>query len=145
MPGGFMNPFAAMNQLQREVNRLFDGYLPSLGAGFGSATVFPALNIWEDSDALYAEAEIPGVAPEDLEVYAVGDELTIRGTRKPREGENVAYHRRERGTGEFTRVVTLPVNVDADKVKAALKDGVLTVTLPKAEEAKPRRITVKAG
>lgn len=145
MPGGMMNPFAAMNQLQREVNRLFDGYLPSPGGGFGRATVFPALNVWEDSDALYAEAEIPGVAPADLEVYAVGDELTIRGTRKPREGENVAYHRRERGTGEFTRVVTLPVSVDPDRVKAVLKDGVLTVTLPKADEARPRRIAVKTG
>lgn len=145
MPGAMMNPFAALNQLHREVNRLFDGYMPSPGEAFGRTAVFPALNVWEDADTVHAEAEIPGVGPEDLEVYAVGDELTIRGVRKPREGENVAYHRRERGTGEFTRVVTLPVSVNPDQVKAVLKDGVLTVTLPKAEEARPRRITVKTG
>ncbi len=140
-----MNPLAALNELQREMNRLFDGFSPRLTGGpWMPAAAFPALNVWEDGDALYAEAEIPGVSQDDLEVYAVGNELTIKGTRKPREGDDVAYHRRERGTGEFTRVITLPVDIAADKVQASLKDGVLTVTLPKAEAAKPKKITVKA-
>lgn len=141
-----MNPFATLNELQREMNRLFDGFGPRLSGGaWMRPATFPALNIWEDGDALYAEAEIPGVSQDDIEVYAVGNELTIKGTRKPREGEDVAYHRRERGTGEFTRVITLPVDINAEKIQAALKDGVLTVTLPKAEEIKPRKITVKAS
>jgi HSP20 family protein len=141
-----VNPFAALNELQREMNRLFDGYGPHLNGGtLTRPATFPALNVWEDGNSLYAEAEIPGVSQDDIEVYAVGNELTVKGTRKPREGEDVAYHRRERGTGEFTRVVTLPIDVNADKVQASLKDGVLTVTLPKAEEAKPKRITVKTS
>lgn len=140
-----MNPFEAMHELQREMNRLFEGYGPRLNGGIWSRpTTFPALNIWEDGDVLRAEAEIPGVSNEDIEVYAVGDQLTIKGSRKPRAGENLAYHRRERGTGEFTRSITLPVDVDTDKVNASLNNGVLTVTLPKAEAAKPKRITVKS-
>jgi len=141
-----MNPFGALYELQREMNRLFDGYGPRLGAGlWARPAAFPALNVWEAGDQVHAEAEIPGVSRDDIEVYAVGNELTIKGTRKPRESEDLSYHRRERGTGEFTRVVTLPVEVDADKVRASLKDGVLTVTLPKAQEARPRKITVKAS
>jgi len=141
-----MNPLAALNELRGEMDRLFDGYGPRFNGGpWNQARVFPALNVWENGDALYAEAEIPGVTHEDIEVFTVGNELTIKGTRKPREGEDASYHRRERGTGEFTRVVTLPVNVDADKVQASLKDGVLTITLPKAAEAKPKRITVKTN
>jgi len=141
-----LNPFVALNELQREMNRLFDGYGPHLGGrSWTRPATFPALNVWEDGDTLYAEAEIPGVSQEDIEVYAVGNELSIKGTRKPQEGTDVSYHRRERGTGEFARVITLPIDVDAEKVRATLKDGVLTVTLPKAEEAKPKKITVKAN
>jgi len=140
-----MNPFAVMNELRREMERLFEGYGPRTDGGWWTQpTTFPALNIWEDGDCLYAEAEIPGVCESDLEVYAIGNELTIKGTRKPQEGENLAYHRRERGTGEFTRVITLPVDINPDKVQGCLKDGVLTVTLPKADEAKPKKIAVKA-
>ncbi len=146
MFGITMNPLAALSELQREMNRLFDGYGPRLDGGVWTRTpAFPALNVWEDGDSLFAEAEIPGVSQSDLEVYAVGNELTIKGSRKPREGEDVTYHRRERGFGEFTRVITLPIDIDAEKVQASLKDGVLTVTLPKAEQAKPRKITVKTS
>jgi HSP20 family protein len=141
-----MNPFAALRELQSEMNRLFDGYGPPLDGGTWTRTAaFPALNVWDDGDSLFAEAEIPGVDQNDLEVYAVGNELTIKGSRKPREGKDLAYHRKERGVGEFTRVITLPIDIDADKVQASLANGVLTVTLPKAEEAKPKRITVKTS
>jgi HSP20 family protein len=73
----------------------------------------------------------------------MGDELTIKGHRKPMAGEKLTYHRQERGTGEFTRLLTLPVEIDADTVEAVLQDGVLTITLPKEEAAKPRQIEVK--
>lgn len=145
MLGTAMNPFAVLNELRREMDRLFDGFGPRINGWGWMQPAFPAINVWEDGDSLYAEAEIPGVNPEDIEVYTVGNELTIKGTRKPREGQDVTYHRRERGTGDFTRVVTLPVEIDADKVQASLKDGVLTVTLPKAEEAKARKIAVKTN
>lgn len=141
-----LNPFAALHELQREMNRLFDGYGPRFhNGGWLRPTTFPALNIWEEGDTLFAEAELPGVSKDDIEVYAVGNELTIKGSRQPCQCEEVTYHRRERGTGEFTRVVTLPIEVDTEKVQASLKDGVLTITLPKAEEAKPKKISVKTS
>jgi HSP20 family protein len=105
--------------------------------------VFPALNVWEDGDRFYAEAEVPGVKMDDMEIYASGNELTVRGQRKPLEDNEVTYHRQERGGGEFSRVITLPAEVNADKVEATLKNGVLTVMLPKAEAARMRKIQVK--
>ena len=98
-----------------------------------------SLHTWA---SYFAEAEIPGVKGEDLDVSVVADELTIKGTRQPLADEEAAYHRRERGVGAFVRVVRLPVEVVADKVQASLRDGVLTLVMPKAEAAKPRRITV---
>ena len=80
---------------------------------------------------------------EDVEVNVVGDELSVKGQRKPAKGENLTYHRQERETGEFSRFLTLPTAVNAEKVEAVLRDGVLTITLPKAEGAKPKRIEVK--
>ncbi len=107
--------------------------------------MFPALNVWQDGDNLLAEAELPGVKSEDLEISVVGSELTIHGRRPESNDEGTSFHRRERGAGEFTRVVRLPVEVDPDKVQASLQDGVLRLTLPKAEAAKPRKIQVNAG
>jgi HSP20 family protein len=119
---------------------------------FAAAAGSPRLNVWEDGDVFYAEAEIAGVKSEDLDLSVVGKELTIKGRRvAPTDGapsnataspEAVTFHRRERGYGEFTRSVTLPVEIDAAQVSASLVNGVLTVKLPKAEAAKPRKINV---
>ena len=139
-----MYPTLAFGDLRREVGRLFEDIAaPFNGGFFHTPGAFPALNVWEDGECLYAEAEIPGVSMEDIEVNVVGDELSINGQRKPAKGENLTYHRQERGTGEFSRFLTLPMAVNAEKVEAVLKDGVLTTTLPKAEKAKPKRIEVK--
>ncbi len=100
--------------------------------------------MWEYGDHLYAEAELPGLKSEDLDVSVVGGDLTIRGHRGSEPQEGTSYHRRERGTGEFTRVLRLPIEVDADKVEATLTNGVLLVKLPKAESAKPKKIKVAA-
>jgi len=105
----------------------------------------PPLNVWDEGDTVCVEAEIPGVGKDDLEVYAVGTELTIKGRRPQMEGENLTYLRQERGAGRFTRVIMLPVPVNAEKIDAALNDGVLMLRLPKAEEAKPRQIMVKTN
>lgn len=137
-----LNPWSMFNEFQSELNTLFDD--------FGFVTPlrrpgFPAINVWEDNDAVMAEAEVPGLKLDDLEIFVVGDELTIKGKREPQNGENTVYHRRERGTGMFTRVITLPVEVDANKVEASLANGVLTIRMPKAESARARKIKVKAG
>ena len=139
-------PLAPFNELRREMERLFDGFAVGLGdLPFRRTAVYPALNIWDAGEALCVEAELPGIRQDDLEIFALGNELTIKGRRTPLEGKTHTYHRQERGTGEFTRVVTLPAEVDSDKVEASLKDGILTLRLPKAASAKPRKIALKVG
>lgn len=104
---------------------------------------FPALNVWEDGDRLMAEAELPGLRLEDIELLVIGNELTIKGHRPKAAETQGSIHRQERGVGEFTRTITLPVEIDAEKVEATLKHGVLTVMLPKVEPAKARKIAVR--
>ena len=107
---------------------------------------FPPLNAWEDDDNLYVEAELPGLKPEDIDVTVTeGDQLTISGERRPCAPEGGGRLRQECGYGRFTRTITLPAEVDADAVEANYEAGVLTLTLPKMEEAKPKKITVRAA
>jgi HSP20 family protein len=144
------NGFHPLDQLRSQMDRLvgdFFGptawrYAPRAAAGAGA---FPAVNVWEYGDELYAEAEMPGLKVEEIDVSVVAGDLTIRGKRGEEKSQGREYHRRERGTGEFTRVLRLPIEVDADKVAATLTDGVLLVKLPKAETAKPKKIKVAAG
>lgn len=135
----------SVNRLRAEMDRLFGSLLgEGLAAPFGWAErAFPAMNIWENAESVFVEAEIPGMKLEDLELTAMGNELTIKGERKRIEDAEACYHRQERGVGTFVRTVRLPVDVNADKVEATFKDGVLTVVLPKSEAARPRKITVK--
>jgi HSP20 family protein len=105
-------------------------------------SVQPALNAWEAGDALRVELEVPGVKQEQLDISVVGNELTIKVERTPAVPEGATYHRQERPVGAFTRVLRLPVEVDAGRVEAELRHGVLTITLPKAETARPRKIQV---
>jgi HSP20 family protein len=136
---------APFEQLRREISSLLEDFDPMgmRGALFGTPA-FPAVNLWDDGEHLYAEAEIPGVTEDNLEILVVGNELTIKGRRTmPEDEKEVSYHRRERGTGEFTRSLTLPVDVETEKVEASLKDGILTLRLPKSVEARPRKIAVK--
>lgn len=138
-----------LNQLRTEMDRLFYDLsrgLPQWStAPFTAGRSFPAVNVWESEQELFAEAELPGLKEADVEIFVVGNELTIKGERRSGEQEKVAFHRRERGVGAFTRVVHLPVDVDSSRVAATLRDGVLLVTLPKAEAAKPRKIKVVAA
>ncbi|NLS91475.1 MAG: Hsp20/alpha crystallin family protein [Planctomycetaceae bacterium] len=140
----FNDVWSEMNRLHEEMNRVFDrcGYRDRLS---GMASAYPALDLWQDQDNLYVEAELPGMKLEDLEIYVTGDnQLSVKGSRRVPEQEKATWHRRERTYGEFTRVVSLPFPVNAGKVRASLKHGVLTITLPKVEATKPRRIEVKA-
>ncbi len=137
-------PFAQMNRLRSEMDRLM-GRLGISQSSYG-ADVFPALNIWEDDNQLFVESEIPGCEMNELEIYVTGgNQLSIRGERKRPVTSGGSWHRQERGFGAFSRMIELPCSVESDKVTAEFKHGVLTLTLPKSEEVKPRRIEVKSG
>jgi HSP20 family protein len=132
-----------MERLQREMNRLFDSYSTDRQR---SAPSYPAMNVWTKDDEAVLTAEVPGVTPEDIQISVVGETLTLSGERPAIDlDEDARYHRRERGYGRFTRSVQLPFRVDADAVAATFKNGILHVNLPRAEEDKPKRITVKAA
>lgn len=133
------------SQLREELNRLLDGSL----AGFiGNAGLFggwsPAVDVAQDKDNVYVAIELPGMKREEIDLSLHEGVLTITGERKQekKEGEGETF-REERYYGRFHRSVTLPTEVDGDKVKASYRDGVLEVELPKAEAAKPKQIDVK--
>ena len=107
------------------------------------AARYPALVAWDDGENFQLEAELPGFKIEDIDLAVAGSELQIRGRRETPSERDWAVHRQERPSGEFFRTVTLPAPIDAERVQAALKDGVLRLTLPKAPSAKPRKIDVK--
>jgi HSP20 family protein len=138
---GVRNP---LYQVRNEFDRLFNGVLSPAAEAFGFQSQLnqPAVNIWEKEEAVLVEMEVPGVKKEQLDLSVLGSELTIRINRPDQDEKEMVYHRRERPVGNFSRVLSLPCEVDADHVAAELHDGVLTITLPKAEAAKPRKITV---
>jgi HSP20 family protein len=132
-----------MDRLQREMNRLFEDYSPLRQR---SAPSYPALNVWSNEEGLLVTAEVPGVSPEDIDVNVVGETLTLSGVRKPDDlKEGARYHRQERGYGKFSRTLQLPFPVSVPKIEATFKQGVLNVRLPRAEQDKPRKITVKSA
>jgi HSP20 family protein len=134
-----------MNRLQDEMEQWF-GRLGTNDPRRCAGGVYPPLNAWEDDDNLYVEAELPELELSDLEIIVNGDnQLSIKGERKQPEQGNGTWHRQERGHGSFSRMGELPQYVDSDEVTAELKDGVLTITLPKRTEAKARRVEVKAS
>ncbi len=144
----FLNhyPLANFGRLPREMGRLFDDVFDGCRAfAPRQAGALPPLNIWQDGDCIYAEVEVPGLSEDDLDIHVVGNELTIQGQHRVTEDEKVDYQRRERYTGKITRTLALPFEVDAAKVEAKLKDGLLTIKLPMAETAKGRKIPVNSN
>lgn len=133
-----------MARLQGELERLFgryEGELPARGQN-----EFPPLNLWQDEENLFIEMELPGLALPDLEIVVTGEnQLSIKGERKQPQVAAGTWHRQECTYGSFARVVQLPQGVEGDRVAAELKNGVLTIRLPKRAEARRRRIEVKAG
>jgi HSP20 family protein len=138
-----------MTQLRNEVDRVmgdfFGGVSAALPRTYSALQAFPAVNVWEADDELFAEAELPGLKSEDLDVTVVGNELTLRGKRSAEQTEGSQFHRRERGVGEFSRTLRLPYDVDPAAVEATLRDGVLLLKLPKAASARPRKIQVNGA
>ena len=137
-----IHPFEELNRMRRQMDRIMDTYVNRPSAGL-HAGVFPAINVTEDANNFYVRAELPGVQTKDLDIQATGNNLTISGERKlAPEAESARYHRREREGGRFSRAFSLPKEIDAERVEARLTDGLLTLRLPKAESAKPKRITI---
>jgi HSP20 family protein len=131
-----------MDQLQREMNRLFNA--ANQGRVLNTPN-YPAVNIWANDDGQIVSAEMPGVHPEDIDIDVTGDALSISGERKPDEiAREARFHRRERTYGSFSRTVQLPFMVDTNKVEANFKNGILLITLPRAEADRPKKITVKS-
>jgi HSP20 family protein len=136
-------PFSGrrLREFQHEMNWVCGRF--GVENGRALADSYPPVNIWGDSDSVFAEAELPGMQLDHLEIYVTeGNQLTIQGQRRQRELDKGVWYGQERGFGQFSRTIVLPVNVDADKVEARFEHGVLFVTLPKNEAAKPRRISV---
>jgi len=133
-PGLAWPTFGRLANLQDEIDRLFESPLQAWA---------PALDVHENKDGYSIRVELPGLKREDIEVSLQDGALVISGERKTETvNEDTEVHRQERYFGRFSRALTLPTAVCGDKVKAAYKDGILTVNLPKAEEAKPKQITV---
>lgn len=139
----FENPFTDFDHLRREMLRVFDSVAGDDGTVERPAGVFPPISVTQDDNNYYVRAEVPGIKAADLSISALRNRVSITGKREiPKENDKVSYHRQERAEGEFNRTVTLPGEVATDKVEARCADGVLTLTLPKAEQAKPRQIAV---
>ena len=136
-------PMNILNQLRREMDRLFETEQPS-GGMVTAADWVPAVDIKETDKAFIITADVPGVDPKDIEVNMENDVLTIRGERKEeKEEEKEGYKRIERVRGTFYRRFTLPDTADAEKISAKSKNGVLEITIPKQEKVQPRKIEVE--
>ena len=131
----------------RRLNALLDEALIGwpVGNGVSTSAWLPSVDVFEDKESLKIVAELPGLKPEDVKITLENSTLTLRGEKKQvAEEKTERVHRYERSYGSFERSFSLPNTVDADKVAASFENGVLTITLPKAEKAKPREIAVAA-
>lgn len=141
--GGNLDPFRGMQRLQEELNHIFEQW-GDRRTGLLDRAWGPAVDIYESKDDVIVLADIPGMKKEDIEVTVKDQVLIIKGERKAQElPENVEELREERSFGTFTKAFTLPSGVDAANVKALYQNGVLELTLPKREDAKPKQISVK--
>ena len=141
--------FQEMDMLRREIDQAFRGFglgralAPSFIPGIGMGD-FPRLNLREDEHNFYLEALIPGVEAKDLDLNLMQGTLTLSGERREHETGSCTWHRHERGAGKFMCTIELPTAIDSEKVTAEFRNGVLLVTLPKAESVKAKRISVEA-
>lgn len=147
------DPFRELEALRREIDRAFEsvGLGPSRTSRLAflpgrAARQYPLVNLHDDGQSFYVEALAPGVTPDRFEVTVVGNTLTIAGEKAgPPDVAPERLHRSERAAGRFMRTVELPAEVDPSKVSAQYRHGLLLLTLPRAEAAKPRRVTVQAS
>lgn len=139
------DPFRDLISIQDRMNRLFEQTLARTREeeGIAASTWMPAVDIYETPDQVVMKAELPGLTREDIEINVRDNALSLRGQRKfEKDVKEENYLRIERAYGSFQRSFTLPVTIQQDKIKAVFKDGVLELTLPKAEEARPKQIKI---
>jgi HSP20 family protein len=130
-------------QLQQELDRMLNAAFGPVGP---SAGLYPSVNVFDAGEAWVIKAEVPGVNPDQLDIDVEDDTVALRGERAFAEPHReAAYHRRERGQGQFRRVIRLPGRIASDESKAQCRDGVLTVTVPKAREARFRRVQIETS
>jgi len=141
--GTALDPFRDVSDIQSEVNRLFDGFFGRQSQSQVERVWAPAVDMYETKDELVVAAELPGLSEKDIQLSIGGDMLTLRGERAwQHETKQENYYRGERWFGKFERSLPLPIPIQADKIKASYRDGVLTVRLPKAEDIKSRDIKI---
>jgi HSP20 family protein len=134
------HPLDALFDLQRSLEaRLDSNWLDGSTAGTGA---FPPINVFQQGDNLLAVLEVPGVDKSDLEIQAKGNAIRISGKKAISYPEGVSVHRRERSAGRFDRTLTVPMQIDADAIKAEYRDGVLALLIPRAESDKPRTVPI---
>jgi HSP20 family protein len=135
-----MDPWQEMSRLQQRMNRLFDDFNVS-----APQQPFPAINLWTDNETAFISVELPGLENKDISLSVLDRNVVLEGKREPeplKEGES--YHRQERGYGNFKRSIQLPFPVNANKVNAKFQHGILTISLPRAEEDKPKKIAIRS-
>lgn len=133
-----IDPWREINEIQREMNRLFNNSYSQ------NRLDYPAINLWTNADNAMVTAELPGYSKEDVDISLIYDVLRIRGSRKaPECKENECFHRQERNYGLFDREIKLPFLVDAGKIDAVFKDGILRIHMPRAEQDKPKKIDIQ--
>jgi len=135
-----MDIFSEMDRLRREMNGLFSNY----GQTSGSAT-YPLMNVYDDKDTLVVTAELPGLAKDQVDITFSDGILTVSGKQQPfTKTKNMSVVRKERPEGDFEKTVRLPTKINQDAIKASFNNGILTITMPKSEEVKPKTIAIEA-
>ncbi|MBD3242220.1 MAG: Hsp20 family protein [Chitinivibrionales bacterium] len=135
-----VDPWRELERMRHDLDSLFSGY----GRGPVSAS-FPLVNVYDGAEELTVAAELPGLSKEQVEITFHDGVLSLAGRREPPKGtEKMALVRSERAVGAFEKTVAIPVKIDADRINASFANGILTVRLPKAEEAKPKQIRIEA-
>jgi HSP20 family protein len=139
------DPLNALLRLQREFDRS-SANPQGFDMGLSGRGVFPPVNVLQDAGGSYVvRFEVPGVSPADITIESQGRTLTLRGKREASTSPNGSFHRRERGAGQFSRSFQFPADLDLGQAQASHKQGMLTIRIPKREDAKPRQITVQAA
>lgn len=139
-PFGASDPFQDMRRMQAEMNRMFDG-----AGTVRQPRGFPAVNFWGSDDSIVLTAELPGLTHDDVELTVKDQFITIRGEFPEPRTEDTTWHRHERPTGKFARVINLPFRIDPNKVEARFANGVLQIEMQRPDEDKPKRIEIKSS
>jgi HSP20 family protein len=137
------DPVTALLRLQRDLEAAFEK--PLGFDGLSGRGLFPPVNVFADKEGYVLRFEVPGIAPENVEVQTRGHTLTVSGKREPSAPQGASLHRTERGTGAFARSIELSDELDLERATATHQNGLLTIRVPKREETKPRQIAVKAA